>query len=218
MGIDPETHKPRMDFNHLMNLSQLLGISNMGNSMSAYNPLGLQPDITQLAKVQLLQNMLQIMNNNPFVTMGNNNINPYNLLGNPSPYSSNMFLSESGTNNTLQTKEPVVFSSEEYANQGFYSLHGQSESSQQDIPKGGSNLYDFDYGKMISSTSSGNQEETLLPGLVASSPKIGTFTQMDNECNKAQKSIQSPSNTIFDDWEKFLDHESNGSYWKELLE
>nr|KYP52811.1 Transcription factor MYB39 [Cajanus cajan] len=73
MGIDPETHKQRTDFNHLMNLSQLLGMS-LGTSMSPWtNPLGLQADVnTQLAKLQLLQNMLQLVNStNSLVNMGN---------------------------------------------------------------------------------------------------------------------------------------------------
>ena len=63
MGIDPETHKPRTDLNHLMSLSQLLGMSNLSSAISTAwgnKPLGLQPDITQLAKIQLVQNLLHI--------------------------------------------------------------------------------------------------------------------------------------------------------------
>ncbi|XP_061365669.1 transcription factor MYB41-like [Gastrolobium bilobum] len=213
MGIDPETHKPRTDFNHLMNLSQLLGMSNLGNAMSTTwgNPLGLHADVTQLANIQMLQNMLHIMNSNSYVNMGN----PY-LLGNPSLNPFNEFLN--GTN-TLQAKEPVVLSGEEYANPGLYS-QAQSESSLQDISKswadaeGGSHPQDLDYNK-ISSTFE-NQAENPLPALVAFSPRI---KQMDNGYNNtAQTSTQSTSNTIFDDWEKFLDEETNGSYWKEILE
>ncbi|RZB60255.1 Transcription factor MYB93 isoform C [Glycine soja] len=73
MGIDPETHKPRTDFNHLLNLSQLLGLSNLGTSTSPWtNPLGLQADVTQIAKLQLLQNMLQLFNGTSLVNIGNN--------------------------------------------------------------------------------------------------------------------------------------------------
>ncbi|XP_045815014.1 transcription factor MYB41-like [Trifolium pratense] len=210
MGIDPETHKPRTDYNHLMNLSNLLGMSNIGNTFSN-NPLGFQPDITHLAKMQLLQNMLQIMNtNNSFGNMGNY---PYNPLGNitPSLNPFNLFLN--GTN-TIQTKDPLVLSGGEEYNMipSLYS-HGQSE----DTSKGGSSLESVDYSKMRN-ISCENQEENLLPSLVASSPRISTFNQMES-CNKAQMSIdESPSNTTFDDWEKFLDDESNGSYWKELLD
>ncbi|KAE8055649.1 hypothetical protein FH972_012476 [Carpinus fangiana] len=74
MGIDPTTHKPRTDPNHLMNLSMLIGASaNVGNLMSPWgNGLGLQPDPSHLARIQLLQNLLQVVNtstailSNPF--------------------------------------------------------------------------------------------------------------------------------------------------------
>ncbi|XP_027360989.1 transcription factor MYB41-like [Abrus precatorius] len=215
MGIDPETHKPRTDFTHLMNLSQLLGMSNLGNAMNTNwgNPLGLQADITRLAKIQMLQNLLQIMNSNSFVNMGN----PY-LQGNPNL---NPFLSMT---NPLKTKEPVALSGEEYANPGLYS-QAQSECSQQDVSKswadvdGGSNPQDLEYHNKISNNAScENQAENPLPALVASSPRMGTFNQMDSGCNTAQTSTQSPSNTIFDDWDKFLDDETSGSYWKEILD
>ena len=70
MGIDPKTHKPRTDLNDLMNLSQFLGMSNLSSAINTAwgnKPLGLQPNITRLAKIQLLQNLLQLMNNNSFV-------------------------------------------------------------------------------------------------------------------------------------------------------
>nr|KYP35573.1 Transcription factor MYB39 [Cajanus cajan] len=175
MGIDPETHKPRTDFNHLMNLSQLLGMSNLSSAMNTTwgnnNPFGMPADITQLAKIQLLQSLLQIMNSNSFVNMGNPNL----LVGNPNL--NPLFLNGL---NPLQPKEPVVLSgSEEYAN---------------------------------------HVNEEPLPALVVSSPRMGTFNQMNNGCNMAQTFTKSPSNTIFDDWEKFLEDETTGSYWKEILE
>ncbi|GLT72186.1 hypothetical protein SLA2020_441400 [Shorea laevis] len=80
MGIDPTTHKPRTDPNHLMNLSLLMGASaNVGNLMGPWgsNALTLQPDPSQLARIQLLQNLLQVMNTttilNPFEGLINGN-------------------------------------------------------------------------------------------------------------------------------------------------
>ncbi|XP_027913013.1 transcription factor MYB41-like [Vigna unguiculata] len=216
MGIDPETHKPRTDFNHLMSLSQLLGMSNLSSVMSSTwgnNNLGLQPDITQLAKIQLLQNLLQLMNSNSFVNMGN----PY-LFGNPNL--NPLFLN--GTN-PLQAKEPVVLSgSERFGNPSVYS-QAQSECSKSlaDV-EGGSIPQDLDYSKISSintNHSRENQEENPLPALVAASPRMGTLNQMDSGCgNLAQTNAESPSNTFFDDWEKLLDDERSGSYWKEILE
>jgi len=219
MGIDPETHKPRTDLNHLMSLSQLLGMSNLSSAMSTTwgnNHLGLQPDITQLAKIQLLQNLLQLMNSNSFVNMGN----PY-LLGNPNL--NPLFLN--GTN-PLQAKDPVVLS-ERFANPSVYSQAQSECSQQQDVSKsladveGGSIPQDLEYNKISSTNHSReNQEENPLPALVAASPRMGTFNQMDSGCgNLAQTSTESPSNTFFDDWEKLLlDDERSGSYWKEILE
>ncbi|ESW30277.1 hypothetical protein PHAVU_002G139500 [Phaseolus vulgaris] len=217
MGIDPETHKPRTDLNHLMSLSQLLGMSNLSSVTSTTwgsNHLGLQPDITQLAKIQLLQNLLQLMNNNSFVNMGN----PY-LLGNLNP----SFLN--GTN-PLQTKEPVVLSgSERFVNPSVYSQAQSECSQQQDVSKsladaeGGSVPQDLDYNKISSTNHSReNQEENPLPALVSASPRMGTFNQMDSCGNLAQTSTESPSNTFFDDWEKLLDDERSDSYWKEILD
>lgn len=216
MGIDPETHKPRTDFNHLMNLSQLIGISNLGNAMSTLgNPLGLQADVTQLAKLQLLQNLLQIMNSNLFVNTGN----PYLLGNNPSLNRFDEFLN--GTN-IIQNKEPEFLrGSQQYAaNPGLFS-QAHSGSSHQDFSKSwtdvvdGPNPQEFDDNKVGSNTSVENQAENPLPALVATSPRVETFNQMDNGCNKAQMLTQSPSNTFFDDWEKFLD---DGSYWKDILD
>ncbi|CAJ1931116.1 unnamed protein product [Sphenostylis stenocarpa] len=219
MGIDPETHKPRTDLNHLMSLSQLLGMSNLSSVMSTTwgsNPLGLQPDITQLTKIQLLQNLLQLMNSNSVVNMGN----PY-LLGNLNL--NPLFLN--GTN-PLQTKEPVVLSgSQGFANPSVYS-QVQSECSQQDATKsltdveGGSIPKGPDYNKISSTNHSReNQAENPLPALVAASPRMGTFNPMNSGCdNLAQTCTESPSNTFFDDWEKLLDDETSGSYWKEILD
>ncbi|KAE9596930.1 hypothetical protein Lal_00007871 [Lupinus albus] len=212
MGIDPETHKPRTDFNHIMELAQLIGMSNFGNPMSAWgNPLGFHADVTQLAKLQQLQNLLQIINNNSFVNMGNPSFS-----GNPSLNPLDAFLN--GTN-IIQTKEPAFLRGQGYANPGLFSqAHSDSSKSWTDVEGVSTNHQEFDYNKVSSNTSLENQEENPLPALVAFSPKMETFSQRDNGFDKAQTSIQSPSNTFFNDWEEFLDNERSGSYWKEILD
>lgn len=142
--------------------------------------------------------------------------NPY-LLGNPSlnPFN-NPYLNGS---NTLQTMEPVALKNEEYANPAGLFSQAHSDPSQHGISKswanieGGPNPQVLDYE---------NQAENPLPPLVASSPGTGTcsFNQIDNSYNNtAQTSTtQSPSNTVFDDWEKLLEDETSVSYWKEILE
>ncbi|XP_020229967.1 transcription factor MYB53 [Cajanus cajan] len=212
MGIDPETHKQRTDFNHLMNLSQLLGMS-LGTSMSPWtNPLGLQADVnTQLAKLQLLQNMLQLVNStNSLVNMGN----PYLF--------SNQILN--GTN-TFQVEDSIM-RGQECVNPASVSLsQTHSDSSHQNIPKPGTekesetNHEVLGYNQNIN-TLLQNEAENLLPALVATCPKKTTLSQMDNNFNAAQKSTESPFSTTFEACEKFLldDDETNVSYWKEILD
>ncbi|CBI33861.3 unnamed protein product, partial [Vitis vinifera] len=63
MGLDPNTHQPRADLNSLVNLSQLLATANFSNLTSPLeDALRLQTDATRLTKIQLLQNILQIIN------------------------------------------------------------------------------------------------------------------------------------------------------------
>ncbi|KAI4314501.1 hypothetical protein L6164_027404 [Bauhinia variegata] len=203
MGIDPETHKPRTDYNHLLNLSQLLGMSaSLGNLMSPWrNPLGLQADVTHLAKLQQLQNLLQILNNNSVVNMNN-------LLGNKTlgfnPFEA--FLNKSST--TIQ--DPSLFPQ---AQSNF--SQDISKSSWTDIA-GGFNAEALGFNNS-SITSHETQKENTLPALVSSSTGTSIFNQKDT-CNTAQMSFQSPSPPIFDAWEKLLDDEESGSIWKEILE
>ncbi|KAH1205630.1 Transcription factor MYB93 [Glycine max] len=218
MGIDPETHKPRTDFNHLLNLSQLLGLSNLGTSTSPWtNPLGLQADVTQIAKLQLLQNMLQLFNGTSLVNIGN----PY-LLGNQILNPLDTFLN--GTN-ILPDKDSILRGLE-YANpvgnnSGLFLSQTYSDSSvfkSRTEKENETNQEFLGYNQSIS-TFPENQAENLLPALVASGPRSSTFNQMDFNYNAARMSTQSPS-TTFEAWEKFLidDDESSGSYWKEILE
>lgn len=66
MGIDPNTHKPRTDLNNqLLNLSHLFNSSQLTNFiMNNNNALNLHAQQTtdQLLKIQLLQNLFQVMN------------------------------------------------------------------------------------------------------------------------------------------------------------
>ncbi|KAI4328052.1 hypothetical protein L6164_020445 [Bauhinia variegata] len=205
MGIDPETHRPRTDLNHLMSLSELLGIAtNLGNLMGPWgNPLGLQADVTQLAKLQQLQTLLQILNNNSVVNMNN----PW-LLGNNTlalnPIEA--FLSKT---NTPHLQNPGLFPQA----QGDFSQ--DISKSWTDI-EGGSHAEALGFNNS-SSTSQETHNENTLPALVSSSTGANTFNQMDT-CKQAQMSSQSPSSTIFEAWEKLLDDEESGSYWKEILE
>jgi len=223
MGIDPETHRPRTDLN-LMNLFPLLGMSNSGISMSSWtNPTGLQADVTQLAKLQVLQNMLQLMNNASLINMSNPYLLDNQILNPPL----DTFLNG---RNALQVRDSM-FGGPEYPNppgNNISDLFSQSHSdySQQNIFKSGiEKENETNYQEVLSyaqniNTAQQNQVENILPALVASCPRTTTFNKMESNYNAAQKSTQSPSSTTFEAWEKFLidDDETSGSYWKEILE
>ncbi|XP_015963118.1 transcription factor MYB41-like [Arachis duranensis] len=240
MGIDPDTHKPRTDFNHLINLTHLLAAamsSNSGNPMMNMNTptwgrnpnIALQGDVTsQLSQLHLLQNLLQIMNSNTFVNLGNN---PNFPLGNPS--FNNSYLNGS---NILQTVEPFAgLKSEEYGSQSnpTTGLLSQSDYSSDFFQHGlSTNTQELECYNKLSNTTNQAEINPLFPALVASSPVItdgtcSSFNQMENKnsscCNTAPTSTaQSPnnnSNTIFDDLEKLLqDDETSASYWKDILD
>ena len=64
-GIDPVTHQPRADLNLLANLPHLLAAANICNLMNPWdNALRIQAEAAQLAKLQLLNNLLHVMSNN----------------------------------------------------------------------------------------------------------------------------------------------------------
>jgi len=205
-----------------MNLFPLLGMSNLGTSMSSWtNPTGLQADVTQLAKLQLLQNMLQLMNNTSLINI----TNPYlvdNQILNP-PLDT--FLNG---RNTLQVRDPMLYPNPTGNNIPNLFSQTHSDYSQQNIFKSGieienESMYQevLGYTQNIN-TSQQNQVENLLPALVAScTPRTTSFNKMESNYNAAQKSTQSPFSTTFEAWEKFLiddDDDTSSSYWKEILE
>ncbi|KAJ7953430.1 transcription factor MYB39-like [Quillaja saponaria] len=209
MGIDPNTHKPRTDPNHLMNLSQFLGMQNFGYSTSPLgNALGLHADV---AKIQLLQNLLQVINTNTLLNMqhsnsflGNHSLNPFEGLVNE-------------TAGILNNKEPVL-RGQGYANPGLFSqAHGYSQAmtkSWTDL-EGGNNPEEV-FGVNTSMRTS--QYENPLPALASASQGTSTKNQMESSGNPSLASTPSPSSTIFEEWEKLLDNETSGSYWKDILD
>ncbi|GAB4858161.1 hypothetical protein Ancab_009558 [Ancistrocladus abbreviatus] len=65
-GIDPITHRPRTDLQMFANLPHLIAnLSTLTNSPSDINVLRLQSDVTQLAKIHILQTIFQVLSTNP---------------------------------------------------------------------------------------------------------------------------------------------------------
>ncbi|KAK8578837.1 hypothetical protein V6N13_142111 [Hibiscus sabdariffa] len=193
LGIDPLTHKARTDLDHLLNLSQLLCVAQLGNLM---NPLDaafkLQTDAAQLAKAQLLQNLMQIMNTNQQ--------NPYLLQG--------LVANEPTTTaqNISIIADAVV--PQRSSDCGVENPWGYLQ--------GGLNCENLDVKNHQSlSNYSFEQNENPLPGLVSISPEsLSPVNQMENNADTA------PDSLIYEAWEKLLmeDDGDGGSYWREILE
>nr|KJB25288.1 hypothetical protein B456_004G183500 [Gossypium raimondii] len=82
MGLDPNTHKPRTDLNHLLNLTQLICAAQLGSLMNPWESSALK---VQADAAQLLQNLIQTLNTNQLSTitaglMGSQKSYPYEGL------------------------------------------------------------------------------------------------------------------------------------------
>jgi myb proto-oncogene protein len=172
----------------------LLGAStNAGNLASPWgNALGLQSDPSQLVRIQLLQNLLQVVNAstllNPFEGLVNGweYMNPPGLLIPQAPSNSQDIANSSWGN-------------------GF---------------EGGSISPELVIGVKNSSLSGGsspceNPTENPLPELVSAPP--GTHSTV-NQMESMTDPNQLISTSLFEDWDKLMDDETSDSYWKEMLE
>ena len=207
MGIDPHTHKPRTDPDHLLNLSQLLCAAQLGNLMNPWDTaFKLQADAAQLAKAQLLQNLMQIMNTKKLA-----NIESAGFLGSQSPYPFEGFLN--GTS-TLSAKELATAPQNIPNNAGVIP---ETSSDYLENPwayfQGGFNNENLDMKNQSLSINSFEQTENALPQLVSGSPETSRINQMENKTDTA------PDSTIYEAWEKLImEDEADGSYWKDILE
>ncbi|KAF7829208.1 transcription factor MYB39-like [Senna tora] len=190
MGIDPETHKPRTDLNHLINLTHLLGISS--NNMAAWdksniNPLNPQLDITtQITKIQLLQNLLQIVNTNPYLSVSgiNHSPNPLQLEGYAN---SNVGLLYPQPH--AQSLEAISTLSTDHGGRLCGFNNNNNNNNNNNIP----------HQKQQYSS------EMALPALVSAGEQVSTHHSPD-------------TSTFFEGWEKFLLDDASASDWKEILE
>ncbi|XP_054810353.1 transcription factor MYB39-like [Prosopis cineraria] len=221
MGIDPETHKPRTDLKHLMNLSQLLGMAN-NNLMGPWSREGLglhQPDLThQLSQIQLLQNLFQLLNGSSLQSI-------LPLLGNQSLTNNPiMEASVNVANSTLpNNKESFSGDQELYASTALFppppSESRQDVSESWTDPEGAS---DQEVLGIDNSTSRISSHEIRGAENPLPTNDSTTFNQMESSPNNNtdEMSTQSSPPTIFDDanWEKLLEDDINDSFWKELLD
>nr|BAC75671.1 transcription factor MYB101 [Lotus japonicus] len=225
MGLDPVTHRPRLDhLNLLSNLQQFLAATNMvtsfTNTLDSNAALRLQSDATQLAKLQLLQNILQVLGTNPA-----SNLELLNQLG-PSSSISDTFLHEAlGLN---QSKLQELYKS----SIGFPSHQNLSNLQTLEVPhhlqqhymNGGSTINSCMQSRKVvdeqldATNSSSTIPLNSLPNLVSASPQCSTVKEMENKVNPNECSNPSSTSTTFEMWGDFMCEEVNDDYWKDLID
>lgn len=222
MGIDPVTHRPRTDLNILANLPQLLAAANFSNLINVpnwdVNALKIHSDATQIAKIQLLNNVLQILNSTP-----PQNMEAMNFLG--SFLRDNNQLSEffrvnshfDGNSNLL----PFGFPQEH--NQLLSSLLNLEGSQLPHLgeyqPMKESQEYTNTSSQFGSSFANPAAASNQLPALVSVSPDCSTVNQItQTKTNPNIISAPSSTSTTFETWGDFMDDEATHSYWKDFIE
>ncbi|KAA0038562.1 transcription factor MYB39 [Cucumis melo var. makuwa] len=189
MGIDPNTHKPRTDLNHFLNLSQLFnnGIPNPLNS----DHLKLQAEI---AKLQLLQNLCQLLNPTTAIpTTINNN----NGLQNPNPSQFQAGCSSTGFAQVSGFEDGDKIKANKLEEMGSFDYVIQPENYYQLPPL----ILESPDG----STSNVNQQIESI--------------ETNPLCFSTNSNSPTPSSSIFDSLESLMnDDEASGSYWKNILQ
>ena len=221
MGIDPVTHRPRSDLNILAHLPQLLAAFNLSNSIMNNNPwenpLRLQSDATQLAKLHLLNNLLQVLGTSSSSLPPN--MEAFNLSGLPS------------FPDHHQGYDYINSNSYQLINGVLTGVHpaGQPESvpcfAPPQEPEPG-----FEYQAMedLKDCGGGNKydgEEQLgsfyVPALVPASPELTPVNQTEKKTGSGpghDMSNPSSTSTTFEAWGELMDEEATESYWRDLIE
>ncbi|GMI65945.1 myb domain protein 9 [Hibiscus trionum] len=215
MGIDPVSHRPRTDLNILANLPQLLAAANFSNmNMIMMNniPLDstallLQSDAAQLAKIQLLHNIIQVLGTTP-------TMEAMNFLAGPS-FRENHQLQRS---NNL----PFGFAPHKLTQlrSNFVNLEASqhqpelSEYHNQTLKDSINNNHQFPSSSAANIPTS--TQPTELPALLPASPERN---QTENKnINPNDMSNPSSTSTTFEAWGDLVDDEASDSYWRDIIE
>lgn len=213
MGIDPVTHRPRTDLNILSNLPQLLAAANFANLANPWdNVLRLQSDATQLAKIQVLHNIIQVLSASP------SNVEAIN-----------QFVSSSIPDHQLYEYLQMNSKLEGHVNGSMIGFPTQSTTQMQP------NLPNFESTPQLpqpSITGNYNSEycnqhgisyfnippSNSLPNLVSASPECSIVSQIENKINPNDISNPSSTSTTFEPLGDIMDDEASDSYWKDFIE
>ncbi|KAK6243771.1 hypothetical protein QUC31_010180 [Theobroma cacao] len=230
MGIDPVTHRPRTDLNILANLPQLLAAANFSSLMNIPldNALRLQSDAAQLAKIQLLHNILQVLGSSSSSTT-TPTMEAMNLLAGPS-LRENQLYELLRMNSQLEENRnlPFAFAPHELTQlqSNFLNLeasqHQPHQFSEYHQPMKDSKICSNNNDQFASSSSSPviPTSTPQLPALVPASPGHPTthVNQTENKINPNDISNPSSTSTTFEAWGDLMDDEASDSYWRDIID
>ncbi|MED6169813.1 hypothetical protein PIB30_024784 [Stylosanthes scabra] len=251
MGLDPVTHRPRTDHHHhlqlLSNLHHLLLAANILNTTNNNNN---NPLISTLlfnsdhAKLQILQNMLQILG----TTNNNNNLIAPNLelLLNQQfgPISSSSSSSvPNGFYESLGLNQSMIQNLCNVGNDFFFPCQHQNQPNFQNFEAPNNNQHNMNSNENehnvvdVTNNNSSNNSPTTplnyyssssLPNLISasSSPddkcpnKVNNYNNNNNNDNDNYNHCNnSPSSSNnFEMWADFMYEEASDSYWKHIIE
>lgn len=224
MGIDPVTHRPRTDhLNILTNLPQLLAAANFNNLMNipwADNALRAQLDAT---KLQLLQNIIQVLSTSPPPSMEASYNNNNNLLGsNIRDQQLYEYLRmDSQLEGLLTGGQLAGFAPHDIAQiqSNFPNLETSSRPPLSDYcaPLKDSKVVDDQF---VSSYAVNPSSNTLPPLVLASPDQCSTENQMGIKINPNEISNHSSTSTSFEVWADLMDDDeaSDINYWRDIIE
>ncbi|CAH1420396.1 unnamed protein product [Lactuca virosa] len=250
MGIDPVTHQPRTDhLDILANLPQLLAIAanNLG-ATNLFNPtfdmnlnaLVSQSDATQIAKFQLLQNILQVLSTNSTPTNTSSipqNLDPFYAVQlseylrlNPQHLQN---LQDLAMNIAPSTPNLHPFGTHDFISPSFPNLdldhdQGSKVFSGHDCRTNGITLGKEEYvgfesipplvpasPQHLSHSNGGNGQS---PGGDVNTDQLGSSSILKQSDHLSSSNPTSTSTTLDPNWQEFMDDEASGCYWKEIIE
>ncbi|XP_041012388.1 transcription factor MYB53 [Juglans microcarpa x Juglans regia] len=231
MGIDPVTHRPRTDLDLLSNLPQLLAAANLANPW-VDNVLRLQSDATQLAKIQVLNNIIRVLSSAPAPTMEainhfrSSSILPdqqqlYEYLQMNSKLEGLLVNGSIGFPSTHDQMQSKLTNYE--ANFQLPQLSGDHQHAQ-NIINGLKNYTssNSDCVDQVANSSYSIPPSNVLPNLVSASPDqcSSIVSQIENQINSNDIISNDPSSisTTFEPLGDILENEASDSYWKDFIE
>ena len=225
MGLDPVTHRPRTDhLNLLSNLQQILAAANIVSSFTnpheMINALRLQSDTTQLAKLNLMQNMLSLMGTTPA-----SNIEQLNTMGSSYSMPDSVLYEVLGLNHSNHQNiynGSIGSSSQDQPNfQNFEAPQQPAQASRYQHMNNGSRnstcSESQNFDEQLGSTNATPTPSNSLPNLVSASPERSPAKQAEKVVNPKECS-NNPSSTTFEMWGDFMDEDASDAYWKDFIE